>query len=127
MADLHNMALMLHCRNLQETIDFYTGTLGFTLRDHWPSLNPTWCVMNLGHIFLMFIHGGDFGEENPRMTGRIYTHSADVRSVYSELAGKVEVVKPPHVTPYDMLEFWFKDPNGYVICVGQSAPQDPTA
>ena len=117
--DLKSLVPMLYTNDLQGTIDFYTGTLGFRLDETWPDDKPQWCHMTAGSVSLMFAKGPD--DAPPVMTGQLYCYPPDVDALWAQLKDKVHVEWPLDTMEYGMREFAIRDNNGYVLTFGQDA------
>jgi catechol 2,3-dioxygenase-like lactoylglutathione lyase family enzyme len=125
---LDRVAPMLLCNDMQETIDFYTKGLGFTLEAtlHDP---PTWCSLRRDGVTLMFEwyppHDHAPGEEHdhpdPGMTGALYLYVSDAKELHDEVASRVEICEALNDRPYGMREFGVLDPNGYRLQFGSRA------
>jgi len=116
---------MLHARDLDETIRFYTDRLGFSLDATWsptPDGAAVWCALSHGAAQLMFTSGD---EDEPSLTGRLYCYPADVDGYHDEVVerGVVPIVAP-FDTEYGMREFSLVDPNGYVVTFGRGRGED---
>lgn len=54
----------------------------------------------------------------PSFTGTIYFRGGAIKEISSR-AGDNTVIKPPFVQWYGMEELYLRDPDGYVICIGE--------
>ena len=111
---------MLYARDLDETIRFYSETLGFTCDATWsPHGTPpaTWCALSHGATAMMFTHAE---VDEPALTGRLYLYPADVDAYHDDVVGRGAVIMhAPFDTEYGMREFSLVDPNGYVLSFGR--------
>lgn len=110
---------MLWARDLDETIRFYTQTLGFSVtnRMYLPDGRPRWCYLLRGAASLMFYADADVPAAS--MTGSIYFYPRDVAEEWERLKDVVPVVCPLARMDYGMREFTIRDPNGYHLRFGQ--------
>jgi hypothetical protein len=113
---------MLQTADMGKTIEFYTGTLGFSLLNTWPQGEPAWCILGRDDVQIMFMINEHVGA--PEMTGTLYIRTTDVVDLHSRLAGQVEVLWGPEVYEYGMHEFAIKDCNGYTLSFGQPVQTD---
>lgn len=65
-----------------------------------------------------------FAGEAPSFTGTIYFRDLSVDAIRAQLSDS-QVIKEPFKQWYGMRELYFKDPDGYVICVGEMAGPPP--
>ncbi len=119
---IYNMQPLLQVRDLRESIDFYTGVLGFRADATVPEDAPTWCGMHSGNARLMLSALDGVGP--PQLTGVIYMYPDDVVEAWQRLKDACDVAESLHVTPYGMREFSIRDPNGYVLAFGESTGDD---
>lgn len=61
-------------------------------------------------------------DQKPVASGTIYFRDVDPKSVFDRIP-KDNIIKGPALQWYGMLELYFRDPDGYVICVG--TPEGP--
>jgi RimJ/RimL family protein N-acetyltransferase/catechol 2,3-dioxygenase-like lactoylglutathione lyase family enzyme len=120
---------MLKTHSINETIEFYTGSLGFTLIHQIEDEGfLAWCLLEKDNISFMFsaIHDEekkDVGE--PRMTGVLYLYLDNVDEYFEQVKDKCQVEYSPCDQPYDMRDFCIRDNNGYVIMIGQLVRNTP--
>ncbi len=125
---LQRLAPMLLAQDLQETIAFYTGALGFTVGGTFGD-PPVWCSLWRDDVNLMFVwdppHEHAPGEEHdhpdPALTGALYFYPDDVTAVHDEVSRRATICEPLGVRPHGMREFAVLDPNGYRLCFGGPA------
>jgi uncharacterized glyoxalase superfamily protein PhnB len=112
---------MLWARDLDQTIRFYTETLGFiaTNRMFLPDGRLRWCYLLRGAASIMFY--ADAEHEAASMTGSLYLYPKDVADEWERLKDQAPVVRPLARMDYGMREFTIRDPNGYEIRFGQEA------
>ena len=125
MTRLVTLRPMLDAADLDETIAFYTGVLGFTVTNR---MDHVWVSLLKDDTSLMFnqLHTHEHEEEDhghdhpsePIMTGSLYFNVDDVDALAAELAGKVTLAFGPATQPHGMREIGFPDPNGYFLVFG---------
>ena len=123
------MRTMLQARDLDETVGFYTGMLGFTLEGSWgpdPKGPPTWVSLDYGAGGLMFTHGGDEDPNGPALTGSLYFYPENVDRFYEALVERgMSTITAPVDREYGMRDFALEDPNGYLLEFGQPLDEIP--
>ena len=115
-------------RDIDETIDFYTQKLGFSLLRRWSNNDRQSAYLSLGGILLEL----NTSETTPSADGRTELRLGltvdNMDATLSDLKGKgVEVAREP----WDAFTFWgrqaqIKDPSGYTISLREwRAPDGP--
>lgn len=112
---LRRLTPMLHTLDLQRTIDWFEGLLGFTCVARQAD---RWCRLERDGIALMFMRNDHLG--SPHMTGTQYIYVDDVVALWRSLEDRVDAEWGPEPMPYGMLEFAIRDPNGYLLSFGQN-------
>jgi catechol 2,3-dioxygenase-like lactoylglutathione lyase family enzyme len=112
-AEMAHVVPLLRARDLDETVDFYTRTLGFLVTNRVPG----WCWLLRGAASLQFF--SDAVPAAPTLTGAICLYPKDVAAEWDRLKDKVEMARPLARTPHGMREFSFRDPNGYELRYSQ--------
>ncbi len=107
---------MLQAKDLDETIAFYTGTLGFRVDKR---MDQKWCALSWNDARVMFYRGLEHSPEKPVMTGVLYFNPKDVKVLWTELKDKAPVEWELQAMDYGMLEFAIRDCNGYTLSFGQ--------
>lgn len=128
--EMENMKLQsltpnIMVENVNQTIEFYTNTLGFNLIDTNPtSGNFEWGYVMLDNVGLMFQEEKSLKNEYPElepsktnMGGPLsfYIRVENINELYNDIKDKVEVIKPMNKTFYGTDEFAIKDINGFVL------------
>lgn len=106
---------MLKANNLDQTIAFYTGILGFTLQnrmDHW-------CALASGKAEVMFYDHNDHESGPAKMSGVLYFNPTDVKALWEDLKDRTEVEWKLQTMFYNMVEFAIRDCNGYTLSFAQ--------
>ncbi len=121
--ELTDVTPMLKAGNLEDTIAFYTQTLGFSVVNTMADDNgkPNWVSLQWGGAGLMFfsVDAVDDMPARPKMTGVLYFNPNNVTQLWDELKDKVHVEWELQVMPYGMREFAIRDCNGYILTFGQ--------
>lgn len=111
---------ILWTHQLDETIQFYTEILGFTLDEKNDGWN--WASLSKDNIGIMLaIPNEHMPYEKPQFTGSFYFNVDDVESLWPMLRNKAKVCYPIETFDWGMREFAIYDNNGYVLQFGQEA------
>ncbi len=109
--------------NLQTTIDFYCGVLGFTVSGTYPSPEePAWAEVSRDDIsFQFFVDPPNGMQTKPRFTGIVHIWGADVKSLAAALEPQVAFEWGSDVAVQGLREFAVRDPDGYLIAFTERA------
>lgn len=109
---------VIYTTQLGETVDFYTGTLGFTTdfdaeKDTWAFLerDKTGIMVSLPNSHVHF--------EKPVFTGSFYFITDKIDQLWEEFNNKANVCYPIETFDYGMREFAIFDNNGYILQFGE--------
>jgi catechol 2,3-dioxygenase-like lactoylglutathione lyase family enzyme len=109
----------LRVSDLESSVRFYTGPLGFGIV--WRSPGDGGgenCMLESGHVALLLTteaHPGD----PPRFTGTLYFDTDGVDELWVALKDRVEVAWPLSGMDYGTREFGIRDPDGYVLAFAE--------
>lgn len=110
---------MLWTRDIEQTIQFYTETLKFTLgekNDDW-----NWASLNKDDVQIMLAIPTEHTPfEKPQFTGSLYFNVDDVETIWKELKNRAEVCYEIATFDWGMREFAIYDNNGYLLQFGQN-------
>ena len=124
---LESVCVLLQVFDMQTSMQFYRGVLGFALVSRWPpeGQHVDWALLRLGGAELMLNTAFD-SEERPSAPDAartaahadttLYFACQDVDHVYRHLRSHELDVKPPQVAPYGMKQVYVSDPDGYQLC-----------
>lgn len=113
-------------KNVQETVQFYTETLGFNLIMSVPSPKGglQWAMIANGGAMFMFQEMENLLEEYPQLSGRptlgaitFYVKMKEMKKLYESLQGSGHIVKEMHKTFYGADEFALSDNNGHILTI----------
>lgn len=108
----------MYTSNLQETVDFYVKTLGFTCianEPHW-----SWASVQLDNIELFLSKPNDhISFDKPIFTGSFYFNIDNIDSLWVLIKDKLKICYPIENFEYGMREFAVYDNNGYLLQFGQ--------
>ena len=121
----------LMVENVAETLAFYRETLGFEIVTTLPEKEPfDFAIVHRDGVELMFQSRLSLSENVPALTGSaigasqtFYIEVEGIRDLYEALREKVEIVVDFHTTFYGTQEFYFRDPNGYILSFSESTQQ----
>lgn len=109
---------LIYTDQLEETIQFYTGILGFTLagkNEDWG-----WASLYKDQVSVMLAKPNQHEAfEKPVFTGSFYFNTDEVDSLWQFLKDKVKVCYPIENFEWEMREFAIYDNNGYLLQFGQ--------
>ena len=109
---------MLYTQQLDETIQFYTQTLGFTCiekNDDWG-----WASLYKDKVYIMLAKPNAHEPfTQPAFTGSFYFTTDDVDALWQNLKHKTKVCYEPETFEWGMKEFAIYDNNGYLLQFGQ--------
>ena len=118
---------------MDATIAFYRGVLGFEVTAQIPDDNPTWCFLMRDAAAIMFTspeedghsHDDDDGHDHDHEhTGAdglwsMYVYSDEVETLWEELKDETKVAYPLYDTHYGMREFGIRDGDGNMLSFGR--------
>lgn len=104
--------------DLRGTIDFYTGTVGFSsgeIDEDWG-----WATVRIDDVTIMLARPNEHTPyEKIGFTGSFYFATDDVDAMWEKLKDKARVGYPIEDFHYGMREFAIYDNNGYMLQFGQ--------
>ncbi|MFT3935761.1 MAG: VOC family protein [Chitinophagaceae bacterium] len=110
---------MLYTALFDETIVFYTETLGFVLgnrNDDWG-----WARLYKDDVEIMLARPNEhFPFEKASFTGSFYFTTDDVETIWQQLKDKAKICYEIESFEWGMREFAVYDNNGYILQFGQS-------
>jgi uncharacterized glyoxalase superfamily protein PhnB len=107
------LALLLHCKNIEETQHFYRSVLGF-------SANICEGILTAEHFDQKLLFTSqDLWDMEPACSGTIYLTTPDVERYFNSLNGKVALAWPLQDMSYGSREFGVIDCNGYHLAFQQ--------
>jgi catechol 2,3-dioxygenase-like lactoylglutathione lyase family enzyme len=117
MNKFHNLKPMLWTDKLQETVDFYTGVLGFTVNEY--NTEWGWADLSRGDAGLMLARPNEHeGFDGIKFTGSFYIHVDDADALWNELKDKTRICYEIDNFEWGMREFAIYDNNGYILQFG---------
>jgi catechol 2,3-dioxygenase-like lactoylglutathione lyase family enzyme len=107
------LTILLRCRDLEETRQFYQSALGFNVRD----TNGTLTVERYSGTLIFT--PGDLWKRPPGFSGTIYFTVPDADGYFASIKDKVSVAWPIQDMPYGSREFGVRDCNDYHLAFQQ--------
>lgn len=112
--------------NLQRTIAFYVGLLGFRIDVLWPEDEPTFCVLNRDDVNVGFFTPDAHRGEVTIGSVELYLAVDDVRAIHEAIKDQVPIEWGPEVYFYGRREFAIRDPDGYLLIFTEPTDDPPT-
>ena len=115
---LNSLIPMILTPELTETVNFYTGVLGFDCKE----LNEEkgWATLIHDNIQLMVAAPSkQIAFNNPAFTGSFYFYPDNVDILWDSIKRKAKVCYPIDNFDHGMREFAIYDNNGYLLQFGQ--------
>jgi catechol 2,3-dioxygenase-like lactoylglutathione lyase family enzyme len=120
MAEFQKIVPVLKVSDMQKSVDFYTGVLGFTVA--WRAANDGGgenCMLQAGAADLLLSTGSHLGDR-PQFTGTLYFHMAGVQELFERVKDQVDVVWPLETMDYGQREFGIRDVDDYTLAFAEA-------
>jgi catechol 2,3-dioxygenase-like lactoylglutathione lyase family enzyme len=112
---------VLRVSDLQRSIDWYVGVLGFHASDRsTDDGDGEYCFIRAGETEVLLSTGSHLGGP-PSFTGTLYFRVVGVDALYARVRDRVELVWPLERQDYGTREFGIRDPDGYVLAFAEPA------
>lgn len=108
------MTLLLQCRDIEQTREFYKSALNFNVRD---TVEGTITADN--HAGTLIFTSESLWENPLGFSGTIYFTVPDTDAYFASIKDKVTVAWPVQRMSYGCREFGIKDCNGYHLAFQQ--------
>lgn len=121
---LNSLTPNLMVNDVEETIEFYTDILGFTVLMTVPETGKLdWAMVKRNDVVIMFQTKKSLSSELPRLAGEkpgggltFYIKVDRITELHEELFNnEVEIISELESTFYNTIEFSVVDLNGYVL------------
>lgn len=121
---LNSLTPNLMVNDVEETIEYYTDILGFTLLKTVPEVGVIdWAMVKRNNVMLMFQSAKSLKNELPKLKAQkpgggltFYIKVDKITELHEELVdNEVEIIADLESTFYDTLEFSIVDINGYIL------------
>ena len=121
---IKDMVAMLICDNVQDSIEFYTDVLGFSVVDRMDTVGESgWASISHGRVQLMLASPGYIPQprksEGRYSQAMYYFYPDDVEDLHADLQQRGLAVSELTARFYGMREFEMLDPSGHVLVFGQ--------
>lgn len=118
-ATISEVVPLLFVEDIQRSVEFYCGALGFDLIQKWePDGKLGWCRIERGQTAVMLQQACE--EDDPATDrGRgvaLFFLCDDADALRAEFGAAGLPVDPPKVAFYGMNQLFLKDPDGYNLC-----------
>src|SRR5712675_3707220 len=110
--------------DLQRTVEFYCGRLGFERDVVWPEETPTFAILCRDSIRLGFFERSEH-QPGPIGYAELYIQVADSLQVYELIHAHLPIEWGPDVYSYGRREFAFRDPDGYLVILTEPTEETP--
>jgi catechol 2,3-dioxygenase-like lactoylglutathione lyase family enzyme len=113
-------------RDMDESIDFYTKTLGFYLLRRYDRNGREGAYIGLGDILFELGVSADMPPPTENSEGRLGLTVSDLDALFADLKQRgVEIVsEPDEMRTFNGRQAAIRDPNGYVISLREWRPPD---
>jgi catechol 2,3-dioxygenase-like lactoylglutathione lyase family enzyme len=112
--------------DLQRTIVFYTGVLGFQVSVMWPDEQPTFAMLDRDTVSLGFFTPDAVRGQVTIGTADLYIATENVGALHAAIRGRVPIEWGPEVYFYGRREFAVRDPDGYLLIFTEPTDDPPT-
>ena len=124
MTDFKRVVPVLKVSDMQKSVDFYTGVLGFSVA--WRAANDGGGenrMLQADATALLLSTGSHLGDK-PQFSGTLYFHMAGVQEFFERVKDRAEVVWPLEAMDYGQREFGIRDGDGYTLAFAESLEGD---
>jgi catechol 2,3-dioxygenase-like lactoylglutathione lyase family enzyme len=115
---------VLKVSDMQKSVDFYTGVLGFSVA--WRAANDGGGdngMLQAGAAALLLSTGTQLGDK-PQFTGTLYFHMDGVQEFFERVRNRAGVVWPLETMEYGQREFGIRDGDGYTLAFAEALDGD---
>ena len=129
-AELESLSPNLVVKDVNRSVQFYSGKLGFNLIVSVPEQGVfNWAMVQRGPVTIMFQTLPSIQEDLPELKiqvkgslGTFYIKVKGLDQLYQTLKGNVEIIVEMRKTFYGAREFAVKDPDDYILMFAEDAP-----
>lgn len=119
MAKFQSIRPIIYTDKLEESIEFYVNTLGFTCDEYNTDWN--WASLHKDKAEIMMAAPNEHTNfEKPMFTGSFYINVNQVDKLWNKLKDKCNICYEIANFPWEMREFAIYDNNGYVLQFGEN-------
>ena len=118
---IKGIAPQLLVEDLERAIAYYRDSLGFTLdfiyESFYASVSRDGCAIHLKHGP---VPAAEQARRKEQEHLAAYVAVSDIRDLFVEMQRRgADVIKPLEERPWNCLEFYVQDPDGYVLCFSE--------
>ena len=118
---IKGIAPQLLVEDLERAIAYYRDGLGFTLdfiyESFYASVSRDGCAIHLKHGP---VPAAEQARRKEQEHLAAYVAVSDIRDLFVEMQRRgADVIKPLEERPWNCLEFYVQDPDGYVLCFSE--------
>src|SRR6185436_11733890 len=119
----HRVLPCLLVSDMQRSLDFYVGLMGFTQTGYYPiESEPIRTEVRRDDVAIILytetIHAHD---QRPAFTGALYVFPESIKKLADELRGRVPFAWGPEETDFGIREVAIRDPDGYTLVFAERA------
>ncbi len=124
--ETQGMTTLIQVFDMQKSLEFYCGILGFELLDKaGPVGDIGWAMLKLNEVYVMLntLYEMDDRPQSPdprriKIHGDtcLYFMCVDSDEIYNHIIQSGISAEKPKIAPYGMKQLYFSDPDGYSIC-----------
>jgi glyoxylase I family protein len=124
--ETQGMTTLIQVFDMQKSLEFYCGILGFELQHKaGPANDIGWAMLKLNEVYLMLntqyeMHDRPQNQDPDRIKAHsdtcFYFMCLDPDAIYDQIIQNGIAAERPKIAPYGMKQLYFLDPDGYSIC-----------
>jgi catechol 2,3-dioxygenase-like lactoylglutathione lyase family enzyme len=114
MTTLSQVTPRLPVQDLERTIGFYCGRLGFRVEVSWPPETPTFVILRQDDTSLGFFETTE-DHKGPIGYAELYIDVVGASELHEALVKRLAIEWGPEVYEYGRREFACRDPDGYLV------------
>jgi len=124
--ETQGMTPLIQVFDMQKSLEFYCGILGFELLEKaGPANDIGWAMLKLNEVYLMLntlyeMHDRPKTPDPDRMKAHgdtcLYFRCVDPDEIYEHIIQTGIAAEKPKIAPYGMKQLYILDPDGYSIC-----------
>jgi catechol 2,3-dioxygenase-like lactoylglutathione lyase family enzyme len=111
--------------DLDRSIDFYAGLLGFRIGSLWPEEAPAFAILHRDDVCVQF-YVADAAASEATGSGTLSFDVEDANGLHAALCGRVAIEWGPEVYWYGRREFAIRDPDSYRLIFSEETDEPPT-
>lgn len=124
MADFKRIVPVLKVSDMQKSVNFYTGVLGFSVAGRAANGGGGENAMLVAGTMKLLLSTGSRLGDMPQFTGTLYFNMIGVREFFESIKKRVEIVWPLETMEYGQTEFGIRDLDGYMLAFADAVEDD---